>query len=90
MKINRVEYRRVCADVPGRHPTRFKRAFLEALNVFMNKKRGPNGTDKWCYNENHPLTVRDLKEIIDYMDHIWENSEIYDVDMEDDLDVIHK
>lgn len=36
------------------------------------------------FNEDHSITIKDMKEIIDYVDKIWSHSEIYNVEQEDE------
>lgn len=71
MQVERIPYNKVCAGLTY-YPGVMHKAFKEALSIFQNIDR--NGL---AYNDEHPITIGDMKEIVDYMDKIWSNEEIY-------------
>ena len=75
MGIKRLEYRHVCHGMRN-DPSVLNYALEEAIEVFKKRERG-HGEFKFSYNEDHPLTIKDLKEIGDYVKKIWTDEEIY-------------
>ena len=71
MEVQRVPYKKVCSGLTY-YPGVMYKAFNEALKIFQETDR--NGL---AYNDDHPITIGDMKEIIWYMDRIWANEEIY-------------
>ena len=71
MQVERIPYNRVCAGLTY-YPGAMRFAFEEALNIFQNRDR-----KGLAYNDDHPITIGDMKEIVNYMDKIWSNEEIY-------------
>lgn len=71
MGVQRVQYDKVCAGLTY-YPGVMSKALNEALRIFQEKDR--NGL---AYNDDHPITIGDMREIIEYMDKIWANEEIY-------------
>lgn len=75
METHRIEYNHVCKDSPY-DPRLFYLSVEEAIKVFLKKERGINGYE-FHYNEGHPLTIGNLREIAGYVDDVWSNREIY-------------
>ena len=75
MGIGRLEYKHVCYH-DRYNPELLSKAVEEAFNVFLNRKRGINGSE-FCYNEDHQMTIRDLRELNTYINKIWADEEIY-------------
>lgn len=75
MSVERVNYRHICKDNRN-DPNMVAQVMEEAIGVFKKRKRGINGYE-FCYNDGHPLTLDNLKEISSYFAKIWNNEEIY-------------
>ena len=74
--VERLIYNRVCRDNPF-SPEMLPKAVDEALNVFQ--KYNYYGV---TYDEDHSLTISDLRTIMKYTHSIWGNTEIY-IDIEE-------
>lgn len=71
MEVERVVYNRVCRERPY-SPELLYDAVNEAINVFEKRNRY-----RVAYNDSHPITLADLREINLYIKDIWGNLEIY-------------
>ena len=75
MEISRLKYRHICAGHRN-DPALFSKVVEEAINVFQRIKRGVSGY-KFGYNDDHQLTIGNLKELNNYIEKIWNDEEIY-------------
>lgn len=83
MAVKRFDYRHVCRGNRF-DPKMFTAVVEEAMRLFQARSRGLNGY-KFNYNDKHPLTLENLKEINYYIGKIWDDSEIYIEETEDVL-----